>query len=124
MKRLTLSLALLIAVAGSGFGAGTFIGTTVEVGPQPVLAATYYAPNPVLQGGWMHGRVTVGGHGRRLGMVCLQKLNGGVLGCRSITTSDATITFWSYQTGACGPVRSYAEVNGLGAVTSNWLQFC
>lgn len=121
MKRLIVALALLIAVAGSGFGAGTFIGTTVEIGPQPVQAGSAVALLTYHSGSIEYGRLQVSGLAGATYQVCVQyQGSSATYGCVSGTVgSSGTITYWSNGV-LWGTTRTWGWTSITGTVVSGY----
>ena len=117
MKRLTLALALLIVVAGSGYASGTRLGAVVDDLVQPQPAAAVCAAGALSLAPSWYARGSVGGCGTRTVQVCGINTSGATNGCRTYTNYGTPTTYWSAKLNAaygCSQ-RTWFWVSGIGS---------
>lgn len=122
MRMLVTALAFLLVVAASGFGVGTYLGATIDVGPQPVRAAcsatallTYHS------GSYEYGRLQVSGCAGASYQVCVQYSgSSATYGCVSGTVgTNSTVTYWSNAV-VWGYTRTWAWTSITGTRVSGY----
>ena len=113
MKRMVLSLILILSVLG--FGA---------IGSQPAAAGcaiTAYGPyTQTGYSGTLRGQLRVQGCGTVYIQVCVQRYSdGATLGCRTQYTNSTVWWYSSYNAPVCFG-KTWAWVNGYGVFTSGY----
>jgi len=132
MKRVLISLAVLLSVLGVG-ALGTHIGTTSLTFPQPIgvdhaQAASFWANTPGwAPNGWEQASASIGGYGAgRQYQVCIQDSYGFTFSCSTGYTINNNLNrYYSLaQAYTCLPSRSWAWLSGVGVKVSGYVDLC